>query len=122
RRSENAVAIGVKSARTTVSFDITPQNLHVVERAFVLDHLKLHQLASGVVDENDNASFAPALLEPSMVGSVDLYQFATLRARFAQLEDARLFFLPGLPDSFLDHPVPQCSDADTNSMPFLQLL
>ena len=81
---KDTVLVAVERYRFATRLEILAGRLEVVEGRFRLDELQMHQAAGGVVDINEQA----AVLEPPVLGTVDLYQFADAIAPSAGLMDA----------------------------------
>ncbi|WP_447410634.1 hypothetical protein, partial [Clostridium perfringens] len=82
--AKDRVSVREQRTRDAETFDVDLQAAHIVIRRLVLNELKVHELASGIVDEDDQAALVATLLEPTVVRSVNLDQFAAAFARFSR--------------------------------------
>jgi hypothetical protein len=84
-------------------------------RALAGNEAQLHQLARGVIDEDQQRTGLASLLKPAVITSVDLDQLA-----IALTPEAWLVECPALlarkPDAFLQHPCPQGLAANLDVM------
>ena len=80
--------VAVERERLTVCIEILAGCLEVVEGRFRLDELQMHQAASGVVDIDEQGGLQAAVLEPPVLGAVDLYELTQAIAPSAGLMDA----------------------------------
>lgn len=76
RIAEDTVLIAVKCDRTIVLKQIALQGFKVAERVLRRHEPQFHQRAGRVVDEDEQGAGIPPILEPSMIRTVDLDQFA----------------------------------------------
>ncbi len=94
---------------------IPVERLEVGVRALARHEAQLHQLAGGVVDEDQQRAGLAALLEPAMVAAVDLDQLTVALAPKPRLVEG-----PALrarqPQTFGHHPSPQRLLADPELM------
>jgi hypothetical protein len=127
---KDAVLVAVERERLTVCLEILAGCLEVVEEPapglnrgrFRLDELQMHQAAGGVVDIDQQRALRTAVLEPPVLGTVDLHQFTETIAPSAGLMDALQPVSPANPNTGTDHPLPQGLDAEIQAMKFGQLL
>ena len=111
---KDAVLVAVERERLTVCLEILAGCLEVVEEPapglnrgrFRLDELQMHQAAGGVVDIDKQGGLQAAVLEPPVLGAVDLHEFTQAIAPRAGLMDALQPVLPPNPKAGLDHPLP----------------
>ena len=82
----------------------------------------MHQAASGVVDIDQQGGLQAAVLEPPVLGTVDLHQFTEAIAPSAGLMDALQPVFPANPNTGADHPLPQGLDAEIQAVKLGQLL
>src|SRR5260370_20360233 len=87
-----------------------------------LPQLQMHQAAGGVVDIDEQRALRTAVLEPPMLGAVDLYEFTEAIAPCPRLVDALEPVFSLNPKAGPDHPLPQCLDPKVQAMQFAQLL
>jgi hypothetical protein len=116
------VLVAVERERLTVCLEILAGCLEVVEGRFRLDELQMHQAAGGVVDIDKQRALRTAVLEPPVLGTVDLHQFTEAIAPSAGLMDALQPVFPANPNTGADHPLPQGLDAEIETMKLGQLL
>src|SRR6202165_2268884 len=113
---KDAVLVAVERERLTVCLEILAGCLEVVEGRFRLDELQMHQAAGGVVDIDQQRALRTAVLEPPVLGTVDLHQFTEAIAPSAGLMDALQPVSPANPNTGTDHPLPQGLDAEIQAM------
>jgi hypothetical protein len=89
---------------------------------FRLDELQMHQAAGGVVDIDEHGGLRAAVLEPPVLGTVDLHQLTQTIAPCPRLMNALQPVLPPNPKAGADHPLPQRLDAEVQTMKLRQLL
>src|SRR5260370_21410883 len=82
----------------------------------------MHQPASGIVDIDEQRTLRTAVLEPPMLGAVDLHQLTQTITPRSRLMDALQPVLSANPKAGLHHPVPQRLDADIQAVNLGQLL
>jgi hypothetical protein len=116
------VLVAVERERLTVCIEILARSLEVVEGRFRLDELQVHQAAGGVVDIDQQRALRTAVLEPPVLGTVDLHQFTEAIAPSAGLMDALQPVFPANPNTGADHPLPQGLDAEIQAVKLGQLL
>lgn len=102
--------------------EVFARRLEVVEGRFRLDELQVHQAAGGVVDIDKQRALRTAVLEPPVLGTVDLHQFTETIASSAGLMDALQPVFPANPNTGADHPLPQGLDAEIQAVKLGQLL
>src|SRR5437667_12768422 len=73
---KDAESIAVEGHRLSVALEIPPGGAEVVERGLDLGEGELHEPAGGVVDVDEQGAHRAAVLEPRMLGAVDLDEFA----------------------------------------------
>jgi len=76
----------------------------------------VHQAAGGVVDIDEQRALRTAILEPPVLGTVDVHQFAEAIAPSAGLMDALQRVLSPNPKAGVDHPLPQGLDTEIHTM------
>ena len=81
--------VGVEGHRLAVPLKVGPRRAHVGEGALALDHLDVHKLAGGIVDEDQERALRTAALEPPVLGAVDLDELAAAVTPVARLIRAR---------------------------------
>jgi hypothetical protein len=102
--------------------EILAGRLEIVESRFRLDELQMHQATGGVVDIDEQRALRTAVLEPPMLGAVDLHQLTqTITPRPRLVDALQAVFSPN-PQAGPDHPLPQCLDAKVQAMKLRQLL
>jgi len=102
--------------------EILAGRLEVVEGRFRLDELQMHQAAGGVVDIDEQRALRTAILEPPMLGTVDLHQLTQTITPCPRLVDALQSVFSPNPKTGTDHPLPQRLDAEVQAMKLRQLL
>jgi hypothetical protein len=85
---KDAVLVAVERYRFAMRLEIRAGRLEVVEGRFCLDELQMHQAAGGVVDIDEQRALRTAVLEPPMLGAVDLHQFTQTITPRPRLVDA----------------------------------
>ena len=120
--AEDPVLVAVERDRLAMRLEIFARRLKVVEGRFRLDELQVHQAAGGVVDIDEQGGLRPAILEPPVLGTVDLHQFAQTIASRPRLVDALQPVFPPNPKPGADHPLPQRLDAEIQAVNLGQLL
>jgi hypothetical protein len=80
--------VAVERDPLAMRFEILPRRLEVVEGRFRLDELQVHQAAGGVVDINEQGGLRAAVLEPPVLGAVDLHQLTETIASRPRLVNA----------------------------------
>jgi len=80
--AKDGVLVGVESGRAAMRHKITVQRFEVGSCALAGNESQLHQLARGVIDEDQQRAVA-ALLEPAMIASINLDEFAVALATVA---------------------------------------
>src|SRR6267378_1354221 len=99
--------VAVEGHRLAVALKISAGRGEVVERRFALHEAQLHQATGRVVDVNQQRAAGTALLEPGVLGAVDLNQFAEALAPVARLMRHPDSLSPRDPDASADQPDPQ---------------
>src|SRR5260370_33391946 len=82
----------------------------------------MHQPASGIVDIDEQRTLRTAVLEPPMLGAVNLHQLTQTITPRSRLMDALQPVLSANPKAGLDHPLPQRLDAEIEAVNLGQLL
>ena len=82
----------------------------------------MHQAAGGIVDIDEQRALRPAILEPPVLGTIDLHKLTQAIAPRAGLMNALQPVLPPNPKAGLDHPLPQRLDAEIQAVKLGQLL
>jgi hypothetical protein len=82
----------------------------------------MHQAAGGVVDIDEQRALRTAILEPPMLGTVDLHQLTQTITPCPRLVDALQSVFSPNPKTGTDHPLPQRLDAEVQAMKLRQLL
>jgi hypothetical protein len=82
----------------------------------------MHQAAGGVVDIDEQGGLQAAVLEPPVLGAVDLHELTQAIAPSAGLMDALQPVLSPNPKAGADHPLPQGLDAEIQAVKLGQLL
>ena len=82
----------------------------------------MHQAAGGVVDIDEQGGLQAAVLEPPVLGAVDLHELTQAIAPSAGLMDALQPVLSPNPKAGADHQLPQCLDPEVQAMKLAQLL
>jgi hypothetical protein len=82
----------------------------------------VHQAAGGVVDIDEQRALRTAILEPPMLGTVDLHQLTQTITPCPRLVDALQSVFSPNPKTGTDHPLPQRLDAEVQAMKLRQLL
>src|ERR1700722_2095710 len=116
---KDAVLVAVERYRFAMRLEILAGRLEVVEGRFRLDELQMHQAAGGVVDIDEQRT---AVLEPPMLGTVDLHQLTQTITPCPRLVDALQSVFSPNPKTGADHPLPQRLDAEVQAMKLRQLL
>src|SRR5580700_6247397 len=88
----------------------------VIERGLGDDEPQLHQSAGRVVDERQQSTCLAAVLEPAMLGTVDLHEFAQTFPPSSRLMRGGQFVAAVDPQPLRHHPLPQCLDADPQTV------
>jgi hypothetical protein len=118
---EDRVLVRVKRDRAAVSLKIPPQRFEVARRALARNEPELHQPAGRVVYEDQQRAGLAALLEPAVLGAIDLDQFAqALPPEPRLVEGAPL--LARQPQSVGNHPPTQGLPANLDAVLFKQHL
>src|SRR5690554_1654644 len=99
--------VAVKGNRATVLEKISFQRIEVTERALGRHKAQLHQGAGRVVDEHEQGAGSTAILEPTVIGAIDLDQLAVAFPTKTWLVKSPTL-LAREPDAILDHPFAQC--------------
>jgi hypothetical protein len=79
------------------------QRRHVTQRAFLRHEVQRREAIAGIVDEHDEATARPPLLEPGVVTAVDLDELTEARAALAQEMQPGLGTAMGAPELGLEH-------------------
>lgn len=104
--AKDGVLVGVEGNRPSMGRKVALQRLEVRERALGGDEARLHQGARGVVDEDQQRAGRGAVLEPAVLGAVDLDQLAhALAAQPRAMEPTTL--RPREPKPVRRHPRPE---------------
>ena len=110
--SEYRGLVAVQRYRLAVLLEVGAHRREVGEHRLRLAEPQLHQGAGGVVDEHQQRAATGALLEPLVIGPVDLDELAAARPTVPRLLDPRLSARPGDPQAVLGHPVPERLDRE----------
>src|ERR1700682_742078 len=121
RYPKDRMLVGIERNRLAMVLQIALQGLEIGKRALGWDKAKLHQSASGVVDEHQKRAGRRPIFEPAMVRTVDLDQLADMLTTMARLLDA-FALRPGQPDPCLPHPAAQRLSRHAHIMALAQLL
>src|SRR5216684_3170007 len=73
---KHTVLVGIERHRLAMALQISPCRCKIIEGALALDELQMHQPAGGIVDIDEQGALRSAALEPPVLRSVDLDQFA----------------------------------------------
>src|ERR1700674_2904787 len=119
---KDAVLVAVERERLTVCLEILAGCPEVLKRRFRGDEPQLHQTARRVIHESQQRALRTAVLEPPVLGTVDLHQFTEAIAPSAGLMDALQPVFPANPNTGADHPLPQGLDAEIQAVKLGQLL
>src|SRR2546421_6454898 len=119
---KDAVLVAVERDRFAMRLEILAGRLEVVEGRFRLNELQMHQAAGGVVDIDQQRALRTAVLEPPMLGTVDLHQLTQTITPCPRLVDALQSVFSPNPKAGADHPLPQCLDPKVQAMKLAQLL
>ena len=82
----------------------------------------MHQFAGRIIDIDEQSALRPAILEPPMLGAVDLDQLAPAVPAIARLVRTRAPRFAILPQTRLDHQPLQCLARDFDAMALDQIL
>lgn len=103
---EDRVLVRVERHRAPVLAKVALQRFEVGEGALGGHEAHLHEPARGIVDEDEERAGGCPVLEPAVLGAVDLHELAQALAAQAGLME--LAHLPARqPQASLDHPRPQ---------------
>src|SRR5580693_4407956 len=119
---KDAVLVAVERDRFAMRLEILAGPLEVVEGRFRLDELQMHQAAGGIVDIDEQCALRTSVLEPPMLGTVDLHQLTQTITPCPRLVDALQSVFSPNPKTGTDHPLPQRLDAEVQAMKLRQLL
>src|ERR1700730_7343040 len=118
---KDAMLVAVERDRFAMCLEIFPRRLEVVEGRFRLNKLQVHQAAGGVVNIDEQGGLRATVLEPPVLGAIDLNKLTQAIAPRARLMNAFQSVLPPNPKAGADHPLPQCLDAEVQAMKLGQL-
>src|SRR2546425_9663931 len=104
---KHAESIAVEGHRLSVALEIPPGGAEVVERGLDLGEGELHEPARGVVDVHEQRAHGPAVLEPGMLGAVDLDEFAEAGPPGARRLATSCALRPRDPEARGHHPAAQ---------------
>src|SRR6266446_4495352 len=119
---KDAVLVAVERDRLAMRLKILAGRLKVVEGRFRLDALQVHQPAGGVVDIDEQGRLRTTVLEPPVLGAVDLHQLPQTITPRPWLMEGFQSVLPPNPNTGADHPLPQRLDAEIQAVKLGQLL
>ena len=114
--------VAIERHRLAVLLEVRTHRREVRECRLRLAEPKLHQGAGCIVHEHQQGTARGALLEPLVVGAVDLDEFAPTRPTAPGLLDRRLSTRPRDPEAVVDHPVPERLDRELQPVQLRQLL
>ena len=119
---EHAVLVGVERHRLAVALQVGPRGFEIVEGRLGLDEPQVHQPARRIVDEHQERALRAAVLEPPMLGAVDLHKLAHAVPAIARLVNG-LEPLPAVPPETVgQHPLPNRLDPQMDAVSLRQLL
>ncbi len=114
--------VRVEGNRLAVSLQVRPRGTHVGEGALAFDHLEVHQLTRGIVDEHQKRALRSTVLEPPVLGAIDLNKLAAAVAPVAWLVELGALGDLGLPQSGFHHDLPQRLTGEPEAMPLGEIL
>src|SRR3982751_1805674 len=82
---EHAVLVGVERHRLAVALQVGPRGFEVVEGRLGRHEAQVHETARRVVNEHQKRARRAAVLEPPMLGAVDLHELAHAVPAIARL-------------------------------------
>ena len=80
------------------------------------DELQMHQAAGGIVDIDEQRALRPAILEPPVLGTIDLHKLTQAIAPSAGLMNTLETVFPPNPNIGGDHPLSQCLNAEIQAV------
>ena len=120
--SERRMLVRIESDRLAVTLQICARREKIIERRFRLDKSQVHQSTCRVVDKDESGALRATILEPPVLGPVDLNELADAIAAMSGLVDWLETPPAVLPDPFGQHPAPHGFDAQTQPVTLSQLL
>lgn len=100
---------------------VSLQRAEIAERALGLHELQVHQRAGRIINEDKQSAGRPAVLEPVMIGAIDLDQLANAFPAQARLVK-RAALLPREPNPGVLHPFAERLAGDLQPVVFIKLL
>jgi hypothetical protein len=76
----------------------------------------MHQAAGGIVDIDEQRALRPAILEPPVLGTIDLHKLTQAIAPSAGLMNTLETVFPPNPNIGGDHPLSQCLNAEIQAV------
>ena len=119
---EDGVLVRVEGDRTAMGCDVFMRLAQVIEGGLRGHESRMHQLAGGIIDISQKRALWATVLEPPMLGAVDLDQFAPALAVIAWLVHGRKPSAAIQPQTFLDHPFADRLSGHGTTMGLPQLL
>src|SRR5215208_713490 len=119
---EHAVLVGVERHRLTVALQVGPRGFEVVKGRLGRHEAQVHKTARRVVDEHQERALRAAVLEPPMLGAVDLHELADAVPAIARLVHGLEPLPPVAPETVSQHPLPDRLDPEMEAVPLGQLL
>src|SRR5271156_2657382 len=101
---EDAVLVGVERDRLAMLLQIGAGRPEVIKRRFRGDEPQLQQPARRIIHESQQRAWRAAILEPGVLRTVDLHQFAQAVTPPTRLMRRRETMTTILPQSIGDHP------------------
>ena len=114
--------VAVEGDGPAVALEVTPRRIEVGEGRLGLYEVQVHDPAGGVIDEHQQCTGRPAVLEPAVLRAVDLHQLARTIPAIAGLMQPALPLRPVHPQPRLDHPASERLPAKRDAVQLGELL
>src|SRR3954469_22341540 len=116
------VLVRVERHRLAVALQVGPRGLEVVEGRLGRHKAQGTETARRVVDEHQERARWAAVLEPPMLGAVDLHELAYAVPAIARLVHGLEPLLAVAPETVSQHPLPKRLDPEMDAVSLSQLL
>jgi hypothetical protein len=104
---EDGVLVGIEGDRAAMGCDVSVGLAQVIKGRLRGHERGVHELTGGIIDISQQGALRATVLEPPVLGAVDLDQFAPALAAIAWLMNRRKAPAAIQPQTVFDHPLAQ---------------